>query len=36
MGMPLGAEAEDGEGFAFEHAQIGVLVSIDFGHIEIR
>ena len=26
------AEAEDGEGFVFQHAEVGVLFSIDFGH----
>jgi hypothetical protein len=30
--MALGAEAEHGKRFAFEHAEIGVFVSIDFGH----
>jgi hypothetical protein len=30
--VALRAEAEHGEGFVFEHAQIGVFVSVHFGH----
>ena len=31
VGVALRAEAEDGEGFAFESCEIGVFVGVDFG-----
>ncbi len=30
VGVALGAEAEDGAGFAFEDAEVGVFVGVDF------
>ena len=30
VGVALRAEAEHGEGFVFQHAEIGVFVSVDF------
>ena len=30
VGVALGAEAEHGEGFAFENVQVGVFVGVDF------
>jgi hypothetical protein len=32
VGVALGAEAEHSEGFAFEDAQVGVLVGVHFSH----
>jgi hypothetical protein len=32
VSVTLRAEAEDGAGFAFEHAEVGVFVSVDFSH----
>jgi hypothetical protein len=29
--MALGTEANDGEGFVLEHAEIGVVIGVDFG-----
>ena len=36
VGVALGAEAEDGEGFVLEHAEVGVFVGVNFsGHIRV-
>ena len=31
VGVALGTEANDGEGFVFQYAEVGVVVGVDFG-----